>query len=87
MQISGNAFTAGFNTYQGGQQRVDRATSNIASEAAAVQSSTRVEGRSDAKDTAQNLIELQQGRYQAEVGAKVIKTADEVLGTLIDTRA
>jgi hypothetical protein len=30
---------------------------------------------------------LRQGQNEAEAGAKVIKTADEVLGTLIDTKA
>jgi flagellar hook protein FlgE len=84
MQISGSAFTAGISTFQSGQQRVERAAGNIAS--AAVDAPARVEGRSDAVDTARK-VELKQGQYQAEIGAKVVKTADEVLGTLIDIRA
>ncbi|GGK04463.1 hypothetical protein [Pseudomonas matsuisoli] len=85
MQISGSAFTAGISTFQSGQQRVERAAGNIAS--ATVDAPSRVEGRSDAVDTAKNMVELKQGQYQAEIGAKVVKTADEVLGTLIDIRA
>lgn len=34
-----------------------------------------------------SLVELQQGRQEAEVGASVIDTADEVLGTLLDVTA
>ena len=35
----------------------------------------------------QGLVALRQGQNEAEAGAKVVKTADEVLGTLIDTTA
>lgn len=34
-----------------------------------------------------SLVELQQGRQEAEAGASVIDTADEVLGTLLDVTA
>ncbi|SDT92160.1 hypothetical protein [Halopseudomonas salegens] len=34
-----------------------------------------------------SLVELQQGRQEAEAGASVIDTADEVLGTLLDVSA
>jgi hypothetical protein len=86
MQISGSAFSAGLNTLQTGQGRIDRAASDIAYETGALPAN-RAQGRSDAADTAQNLIELRQGGYQAQIGAKVVKTVDEVLGTLLDTRA
>lgn len=38
-------------------------------------------------DLAESLVALRQGQNEAEAGAKVVKTADEVLGTLIDTSA
>ena len=38
-------------------------------------------------DLAESLVALRQGQNEAEAGAKVVKTADEVLGTLIDTTA
>lgn len=34
-----------------------------------------------------SLVALQQGRQEAEIGASVIDTADEVLGTLLDVTA
>ena len=42
---------------------------------------------SDAADTADNLVQLSIGKTEAQAGAKVIETSDEVLGTLIDIRA
>jgi len=38
-------------------------------------------------DLASNVVEMAQGKIQAELGVKVAKAADEVLGTLIDTYA
>ena len=32
-----------------------------------------------------NIVELSQGKIQAELGVKVAKASDEVLGTIIDT--
>ncbi|RJG12323.1 hypothetical protein D3879_03225 [Pseudomonas cavernicola] len=89
MQISGNAFSAGLSTLQSGQQRIDQAASGIASNAL-----PRPERAADSSqpaassvDLASSLTELQVGKVEAQAGAKVIKTADEMLGTLIDTRA
>ncbi|MCJ8170342.1 hypothetical protein [Atopomonas sediminilitoris] len=36
---------------------------------------------------ADSLVELREGQTEAQAGAQVIKTADEVLGTLVDVRA
>ena len=38
-------------------------------------------------ELAESLAALRQGQNEAEIGAKVVKTADEVLGTLIDVTA
>lgn len=90
MQITGNAFNTGLSGIQSGMRRVDQAASEIASgtlpaqveaqpvEAAAVQAPN---------DLAGSLIGLTQGRYEVQANARVVETADEVLGTLIDTRA
>lgn len=93
MEISGSAFSYGLNALQSGQQRIDRAASDIAS--APVQRSAdapaaRTDGDSDDRsnaDLASNLVDLDVGKYQALAGAKVVKTADDVLGTLVDTKA
>lgn len=38
-------------------------------------------------DVADSLVELRVGQTEAQAGAQVITTADEVLGTLVDVRA
>jgi flagellar hook protein FlgE len=79
MEISGSAFSSGLSTVQSGQRRIDQAASDIASNS--------VNRNSDAADTADNLVQLNVGKVEAQAGAKVIETSDEVLGTLIDIRA
>lgn len=98
MEISGNtAFYAGLSSIQSGQNRVDQAASQIASQtverAVTSQSSpTQVNrllavDRSQQSDLESNMVDLTLGKLQAELGVKVAKASDEVLGTLIDTYA
>lgn len=98
MQISGNsAFYAGLNVIQTGQNRVDQGSSQIASSAversadsqAAVDSVNRLQGvdRSQNSDLASSMVEMSMGKVQVELGVKIAKASDEVLGTLIDTYA
>lgn len=99
MEISGSAFNSGINTIQSGQRRVDQAAADIASNAVAAQPqpssappATQVNpapssAEQNRPDLAESLVALRQGQNEAEAGAKVVKTADEVLGTLIDTTA
>ena len=98
MEISGNtAFYAGLSTIQTGQNRVDQAASQIASntlERSVISQSSEVQvdrlrsvDRSQQSDLASNVVEMSQGKFQVELGAKVAKASDEVLGTLIDTFA
>ncbi len=95
MQISGSAFSAGLSGIQAGQRRVEQAAGEIASNtlpaqqptaAQSVEPSTQVRGASE-PDLAQSLVGLTQGRNEVQASARVVETADEVLGTLIDTRA
>lgn len=93
MEISGSAFSYGLNALQSGQQRIDKAASGIASapvqrsvDAPVARTEGDTEGRSNA-DLASNLVDLDVGKYEALAGAKVVKTADELLGTLVDTKA
>ncbi|MFL1515571.1 MULTISPECIES: pyrroloquinoline quinone biosynthesis protein PqqE [Pseudomonas] len=98
MEISGNsAFYAGLNTIQTGQNRIDQAAGQIAGAAVervpVGQSSDvqvdrlRAVDRSQRSDFASDMVEMSQGKLQVELGAKVAKASDEVLGTLIDTYA
>ncbi|MDF9775536.1 pyrroloquinoline quinone biosynthesis protein PqqE [Pseudomonas baetica] len=98
MEISGStAFYAGWSTLQTGQNRVDQAAGQIANttiERSVTSQSSEVQvdrlrsvDRSQQSDLASNVVEMAQGKIQAELGVKVAKAADEVLGTLIDTYA
>ena len=98
MEISGNtAFYAGLSTIQTGQNRVDQASGQIANntiERSVTSQSSQVQvdrlrsvDRSQQSDLTSNVIEMAQGKFQVEAGAKVVKASDEMLGTLIDTFA
>ncbi|MHA6198587.1 pyrroloquinoline quinone biosynthesis protein PqqE [Pseudomonas wadenswilerensis] len=98
MEISGSsAFYAGLGAIQAGQQRVDQAASQIANNtverAATSQSSDfqaerlRSVDRSQQMDMATATVEQAMGKHQVELGVKVAKASDEMLGTLIDTYA
>ena len=98
MEISGSsAFYAGLGAIQAGQQRVDQAASQIANStverSVTSQSSDyqaerlRSVDRSQQLDLATNTVEQALGKQQVELGVKVAKASDEMLGTLIDTYA
>lgn len=99
MEISGSAFNSGISTIQSGQRRVDQAAADIASNALGSQpqptsappanqvNPSPSSAEQTRPDLAESLVALRQGQNEAEAGAKVVKTADEVLGTLIDTTA
>ncbi|KAF2389705.1 MULTISPECIES: pyrroloquinoline quinone biosynthesis protein PqqE [Pseudomonas] len=98
MEISGStAFYAGLSTIQTGQNRVDQAAGQIANSTiersqTSQSSESQVDrlrsvDRSQESDLASNMVEMSQGKFQVELGAKVAKASDEMLGTLIDTYA
>jgi hypothetical protein len=98
MEISGNtAFYAGLSSIQSGQNRVDQAASQIANntiERSVISQSSEVQvdrlrgvDRAQQSDLASNMVEMFQGKLQAELGVKVAKASDEMLGTIIDTFA
>lgn len=99
MEISGSAFNSGISTIQSGQRRVDQAALDIASNtlAPAPQPNSTPPANQvnpapslaeqTRPDLAESLVALREGQNEAQAGAKVVKTADEVLGTLIDTSA
>ncbi len=98
MEISGStAFYAGLSTIQTGQNRVDQAASQIANttiERSVTSQSSEAQvdrlrsvDRSQRSDLASNVVELSEGKFQVELGVRVAKASDEMLGTLIDTFA
>jgi flagellar hook protein FlgE len=84
-----STLSAGINTIQSGQYRVDQAAGEIAaapvaSEMAQQQSGSAQSNQNAEGDVAENLIQMQVGQYQVQAGARVVTTADELLGTIID---
>lgn len=99
MEISANAFNSGISSIQAGQRRVDQAAAEIAGNAVAappqpaqtpapnqVNQAPETAGQGHA-ELAESLVALRVGQHEAQAGARVVRTADEVLGTLIDTKA
>jgi hypothetical protein len=99
MDVSRSAFSSAISTVQSGQRRVDQAAADIASQALpqsqpvnpasaanAVERASRVTEQSP-PDLAESLVGLREGAQQVQAGSHVARSADEVLGTLIDTRA
>ena len=98
MEITGSsAYYAGLSAIQSGQNRVDQAASQIANNgverAATSQSSDfqaerlRAVDRSQQMDLATSTVQLALGKTEVELGAKVAKASDEILGRFIDTYA
>ena len=93
MEISGSsAFSSGLSSLQSGQRRVDQAAADIAGASVprttaqaqpVLQPSTEIRP----KDVSNSLVDLQVGKVEAQAGARVLETADAVLGTMLDTRA
>lgn len=74
MTIS-TTLSMGLQGIQAGMQRVNIAGSRIAASAV------------DAETLATNAVEQMSGRHQVGFSAQVVKTADQILGTLIDLKA
>ena len=93
MEISGSsAFYSGLSTIQAGQSRVDQAAGRIASAAttqpsAAQSDLLQANDRAQPSNSASKMVEMAQGKFEVELGAKVAKASDEMLGTLINTFA
>ncbi len=83
--------SAGLQGAQSGIATARRAAEDIASAAAPitppVTSSDNTESADTTADITEAIVELKVGEQQVKASAAVIKTADEVLGTLVDTTA
>ncbi len=101
MEISANAFNSGLSGIQAGQRRVEQAAVEIASNSVsqpAQPASQQTPAQNQVNqapraaeqtrpDLAESLVALRVGENEVRANARVVETADEVLGTLIDTRA
>lgn len=82
MQITSSLLGAGLSAYQGGQQRVEQAGAAIAAD-----SLPGADNSQALAELTEQLIQMKLGEHSANLGARMIQSADEVLGTLIDTQA
>ncbi|WP_060499093.1 hypothetical protein [Pseudomonas sp. NBRC 111133] len=98
MEITGSsAYYAGLSAIQAGQNRVDQAAGQIANataeRTATSQSSDfqaerlRAVDRSQQMDLATSTVQMALGKTEVELGAKMAKASDEMLGRIIDTYA
>lgn len=78
---TGSPLYTGLAGIQQGLDRVNRAAVNIA------QIGTTAQEANATGDLTQNLVNLKQGELEVKASSKVVSTADEVLGTLLDVRA
>ncbi|WP_444437454.1 hypothetical protein [Pseudomonas sp. A6] len=72
MEISGNAFSTGLQGLQRSLQQVDRAAAQVAAQPVAKD------------DIARPMVDMEMSKYAALASSRVLQTADETLGTLID---
>ncbi|GAA4504148.1 flagellar biosynthesis protein FlgE [Pseudaeromonas paramecii] len=78
MQID-SAMSYGLQGLSRAQQQVEQGSREIASLPVQAESP-------QSKDLTQSVMTLQQGQNEAQAAAKVVKSADDMMGTLIDIR-
>ncbi|HKM27685.1 MAG TPA: hypothetical protein VJY57_09625 [Thiopseudomonas sp.] len=90
MHISANVFSAGLSAINSGQEQLASAAQAIAqqssSNASSAPAATAVP-MIDIGNLTEQLLMLEQAKQMNELGARVISTAEESLGTLIDIQA
>ncbi len=78
MEISGSLMSAGLHAMQTGQQKAVEAAQNVASMGS---------GDMNIADLTTQLMQMEQAKVMTEAGAKMVESADEALGTVINTMA
>ncbi len=78
MEISGSIMSYGMQTIQASQQKMAQAAQDIAGQNA---------NQADIADLTTQLLQMEQAKQMSEAGAKMVETADEALGTVINTTA
>jgi len=91
-----SAFNSGIQGFQKATEQANQAAENIAAETTANRDesvTTETTSQSLASNTQKipdlnkSIVDLKVAEFQAKSSAQVIKTADEVLGTLVDVTA
>jgi hypothetical protein len=92
-----SAFNSGVQGFQKATEEASQAAANIAAETTAnrdesvitetTTSQTLASNTQKIPDLNQSIVDLKVAEFQAKSSAQVIKTADEVLGTLVDVTA
>ena len=84
MEIN-SLLSAGLGAYQAGQQRIETAAEALANAALPVAGSSQAVA--EVVELTEQLVQMKVGEHTANAGARMLQTADEVLGTLINTTA
>lgn len=89
MKISASQFSAGLSALQSGQQQLTEAAQNIAqsSSTAANTNTATAAAMLDSTAISEQLMMLEQAKIISQLGAKVLSSAEESLGTLIDIQS
>lgn len=82
MQVN-SALNTALQGFQEAESRINQAAHDIASQTV---TDSSVDGI-DSKDLTTSLVELKVAEYDARANAKVIQTASDLLGTLLDIEA
>ena len=81
--VQGNALNIGLKGYQNAQSRVNDAAQQIASQSVTDSSSSSI----NQTDLTTSLVDLKVAELDAKANVKVIQTASELIGSLLDIRA
>lgn len=84
MEING-LMSSGLGAFQAGQQRVDEAAAVIAGASSPAASNSQAVA--EVVELTEQLVQMKVSEHAAKAGVRMIQSADEVLGTLINTIA
>ena len=79
MQVD-SALNTGLQGFQDAQSRITQAAQDIASQTVSDSTTDSI----DTQDLTSSLVELKVAEHDAQANAKVIQTASDVLGTILD---
>lgn len=87
-----SAFNSGVQGFQKATEEASQAAANIVAETSisrddSIVSQTSANNEKQIPDLNQSIVDLKVAEFQAKSSVQVIKTADEVLGTLVDVTA
>ena len=77
--------SSGLGAVQVGQQRIETAAATIAE--ASLPAASNSQAVAEVVELTEQLVQMKVGEHAAKAGVRMIQSADEVLGTLINTIA